>query len=111
MFDFDDTEAAHLSEIYDGAEIFEPYTKTEREEYKRRKSIFPSSSKGKYVIIQKPRFSTVKKLFLVDRKKSKRFWWSHDANYAMLFEKESAAKIQAAKLRFNNIKVIQIGKQ
>jgi len=47
-------------------------------------------------------------LFLVDRSKTKNQWWSYDWTDAMQFHKESAAKIQAGKLRFKEPKVITI---
>ena len=45
-------------------------------------------------------------LFLVDRTKTKKQWWTCDLALAMQFYKESAAKIQANKLRFKNPQVV-----
>ncbi len=47
-------------------------------------------------------------LFLVDRKKINNRWWSTDWSDAMQFQKESAAGIQAAKLKYKSPKVIRI---
>lgn len=99
------SEAEALSEIYDGFEDnFEPYSKSERHNYVDAKSrTFRKSDIGKWVVTQKPRSKkgVVSTLYLVDRSLTKRFWWSPDSSYAMVFEKESAARIQAAKYRFN----------
>ena len=106
------SEAEALSEIYDGCEVcLEPYNKSERRDYVDAKSqTFKKSDVGKWVIIQKPRRkrSVVSVLYLVDRSLTKRFWWSPDSFYAMVFEKESAARIQASKYRFNKASVKQI---
>ena len=45
-------------------------------------------------------------LFLVDRKKTKKQWWTYDLALAMQFYKESAAKIQANKLMYKNPQVV-----
>lgn len=47
-------------------------------------------------------------LFLVDRTKTKKRWWSYDWSDAMQFHKHSAAKIQSKKLRFKEPTVISI---
>lgn len=113
MFDYDDTEAAHLSEIYDGCDIKEPLTKEERADYVDAKSrYFKKSDIGKYVVVQTPRKNKgiVRRLYLVDRKVTKAFWWSPSAFHAMVFEKESAATIQAKKYKYNKARVMQITK-
>lgn len=116
-FDFDDTEACHLSEIYDGADgyydDFEPYSTAEKRAYIAAKECrFKKEDIGKFVIVQTPRIRkvTIKRLYLVDRSKTKRFWWSHDALYAMVFNDKSAAEFQAGKYKHNNIEVIEITK-
>lgn len=105
-------EGEALSEIYDGFESnFEPYTRSDRREYIDAKSrAFKKSDIGKWVVTQKPnrKKGVVNVLYLVDRNLTKRFWWSPDSSYAIVFEKESAARIQAAKYRFNNASVRQI---
>jgi len=45
-------------------------------------------------------------LFLVDRKKTKKHWWTYDLALAMEFYKESAAMIQANKLIYKDPRVI-----
>lgn len=106
------SEAEALSEIYDGFESgFEPYSRSDRRDYVDAKSrTFKKSDVGKFVVIQKPRRKkgVVSTLYLVDRNLTKRFWWSPDSSYAMVFDKESAARIQAAKYRFNKASVRQI---
>lgn len=106
------SEAEALSEIYDGFEgSFEPYLKSDRRDYVDAKSrTFKKSDIGKWVVTQKPRRKkdVVSTLYLVDRSLTKRFWWSPDSSYAMVFEKESAARIQAAKYRFNKAIARQI---
>lgn len=47
-------------------------------------------------------------LFLVDRTKTKKRWWSYDWSDAMQFHKQSAAEIQSKKLRFKEPTVISI---
>ncbi|MBQ7280578.1 MAG: hypothetical protein IJR13_07655 [Bacteroidales bacterium] len=106
------SEAEALSEIYDGFESdFKPYSKSDRRDYVDAKSsTFPTSKVGKWVITQNPRRNkgVVNILYLVDRNLTKRFWWSPDSFYAMIFENESAARKQAAKYRFNKVSVRQI---
>lgn len=108
----DYSEAEALSEIYDDCEVyFEPYSTSERQDYVNAKSrTFKKSDIGKWVVTQQPRRkkNVVSILFLVDRNLTKRFWWSPDSSYAMVFEKESVAKIQASKYRFNKASVKQI---
>ena len=113
MFDFDDTEAAHLSEIYDDCEIeSRSYSLSERKDYISAKGrCFRDKDIGKYVVVQTPRNKRVmSKMFLVDRKITKRFWWSPDSYYAMIFEKKEAAELQAKKYKYNNVRVKQITK-
>lgn len=106
------SEAEALSEIYDDCEVgFEPYSKSDRRDYIDAKSrAFKKSDIGKWVVTQKPKRKkgVVGTLYLVDRNLTKRFWWSPDSSYAMVFDKESAARIQAAKYKFNKASVRQI---
>lgn len=105
------SEAEHLSEIYDGCEVnFEPYSRLERREYIRDKARFNKTDVGKYVIVQKTRTNrdVVEKLYLVDRRITTRFWWSHDASYAMKFESKEVAMKQAEKYKYNKVRVVQI---
>lgn len=107
------TEAEHLSERYDGCECgyFEPYSRSERADYIRAKNNrFTKRDIGKFVVAQTPRKNkgVVKLLYLVDRYLTKRFWWSHDAIFAMVFDKRESAEIQARKYRYNKARVIEI---
>ena len=106
------SEAEALSEIYDDFEgSFEPLTKSDRRDYVDAKSkTFRKSDIGKWVVIQKPRRNrdVVNVLYLVNRSLTKRFWWSPDASYALVFEKKSAAKTCAEKYSFNKANVKQI---
>lgn len=113
MFDYDDTEAAHLNEIYDGYDVKEPLSREERADYVDAKSrCFQKSDIGKYVVVQTPRKNkgVVRRLYLVDRKATKAFWWSPSAFHAMVFEKEYAAAVQAKKYKYNKARVMQITK-
>lgn len=108
-----ETEAEHLSEIYDDCECgyFEPYSRAERADYIRAKNNrFAESCIGKFVVAQTPRKNkgVIKLLYLVDRNLTKRFWWSHDAIFAMVFDKREAAEIQARKYRYNKARVMEI---
>jgi len=106
------SEAEALSEIYDGfEENFEPYTTEEKMYFIRSKNFrFSKSDIGKFVIIQTPRRNknVMKILYLVDRQKCKTFWWSHDSNFAMIFNCRSAAQNQVSKYRYNNAKIMEI---
>ena len=112
MTDFNDTEAAHLSEIYDGCETYsKPYSWSERRDYVNAKGkCFKKKDIGKYVIVQNSRRNrkVMSRMFLVGRGITKRFWWSPDSYYAMVFEKKEAAELQAKKYKYNNVRVIQI---
>ena len=94
--------------VYDP--IFEPYTDYEKSEYIRRKSKrFNKCDVGKYVVTKYPLFKkVVKVLYLVDRSKTKLYWWSPDAKYAMIFNSKEAAEAQAAKYKYGKFKVIKI---
>ena len=114
MFDFDDTEAAHLAESEEcraGYYDREPLTTIEKHWYVMAKTqCFDKSDVGKYVITQRSRRNSrvMPFMYLVDRTKTKRMWWSPDATFAMVFEKQSAAEYQARKYHYNNVKVKQI---
>ena len=62
-----------------------------------------------YIINKEGRWGE-KHLFLVDRKMTKRKWWSDDICDAMVFRKYSAAKIQLKKLCFGVLSVITLEK-
>jgi hypothetical protein len=111
-----DTEAYHQSEQYDGIEGSYYAHTTLYSRVRRRKFIaekekrFSKKDKEKFVITQTPRKNTavVKTLYLVDRSKTRRFWWSHDAYFAKKFDSESEAMNKALKYKYNNCRVIKI---
>lgn len=109
------TEAEALMDIYDDSfvydDIYRRYTDYEKSEYIRRKSKrFNKCYVGKYVVTKRPLFKKkiVNTLYLVDRSKTKLFWWSPDAKYAMVFNSKKAAEAQAAKYKYGEFKVIKI---
>lgn len=61
---------------------------------------------NKYVIVQDSRKDN-KCLLLVDRKKSKEYWWTHDLSIALIGTKEEMDNV-IKKLRYNNPQVISI---
>ena len=99
------TEAEHLSEICDYDFEEQPYEDWEKELYLNAKGhCFSHSDIGKFVVIQDSRRkkNIMPTMFLVDRHKTKRMWWSPSSFLAMVFDKESAAKYQAKKYKYNN---------
>lgn len=96
--------------IYDDDDIYRGYTDYEKSEYIRKKSKrFNKCDVGKYVVTKCPSFKRVVNiLYLVDRSKTKRFWWSPDAKYAMVFNSKEAAEERAAKYKYGKFKVIKI---
>lgn len=109
------SETEALADIYDDCsswnDDFAPYSTSEKRAYCKAKSqCFPKSAIGKFVVIQTPRRNTkvVTTLYLVDRAKTKRYWWSHASWWAMVFEKRSAAETQTRKYKYNNIRVKEI---
>lgn len=111
-FDFYDTEAAHLAECYDGDEAdFVEYSSEEKRDYIAEKERrFKKRDIGKFVVVQTSRRNkrVMCRLYLVNRNITRRFWWSHDAQYAMVFNDKTAAEFQAKKYKYNNAKVIEI---
>lgn len=95
---------------YEFDEEFVPYSDAEKRAYLAKKSRFNKADKGKFVIVQTPRRhkNLLSVLFLVDRSITKRFWWSHDARYAMKFVSKEAAEAAAAKYKYNHIRIRQI---
>lgn len=113
------SEAEALSDIYDDSNVYSihgrdnTYTRIERREYCNAKSnAFRATDEGKFVLVKKAERNrdVVPTLYLVDRDITKRFWWSPSSFHAMIFEKKSAAEIQAKKYRYGNVKVKQITK-
>nr|DAI13893.1 MAG TPA: hypothetical protein [Caudoviricetes sp.] len=137
MFDFNDTEACHLSEIYDDYEGYSSYQEYIAEsEYRRantiatiagiddryyaRKKVSRKQRKAEierkdrlnrawqkkdlFVIIQDSRRDGTT-LMLVDRRKSKEYWWTHDFSLAYKGKREDMEKA-ARKLHRNNVRVV-----
>lgn len=65
-----------------------------------------SRNDNKFVIIQDSRKDNTN-LLLVDRCKSKNYWWTHDLSIALIGTKEEMDKV-VKKLRYNNPRVISI---
>ena len=104
------TEAEHLADI-DDYDLEEPYEDWEKKLYLDAKArCFSENDIGKFVIIQNSRRNKniMPTMFLVDRHKTKRMWWSPSSFLAMIFEKESAAKYQAKRYKYNNARVMKI---
>ena len=104
------TEAEHLADIND-YDFEEAYEDCEKKLYLDAKArCFSKSDIGKFVIIQDSRRkkNIMPTMFLVDRHKTKRMWWSPSSFLAMVFDKESAAEYQARRYKYNNARVKKI---
>lgn len=103
------SEAEALNDIYDGCEDYY-YSEFDREEWiEERQNDFPKDSRGKFVVCMKPkRKADYSRLYLVDRKITRRFWRSPNARYAMCFNSETVAKTQAARYHKGKIYVKKI---
>ena len=109
-----DSEASHLAEIEDEDYLCEVNSYTfnfKQSKIKRKNYLFTKDDLGKFVIIQNSKYNNFKNLYLVDRNKTKDFWWSFNTIFAMKFIKKSAANFQAKKYKYNNVKVIKITKE
>lgn len=108
----DDSEAGHLSEIYDDVwSGREPYTEKERAEYIRKRSnCFRRSDVGKYVIRASSRYNrgVMPFMYLVDRKLSSSMWWSPYSRLAVVFDKRNVAERVCSKLKHNRPSVVTI---
>lgn len=116
------TEAEHLSEIYcdfDGEYDAEYIARMENERLHtiatlagidttthshRKKRCLNKKEKGLYLIIQDSRKDNTT-LMLVDRRKSKKYWWTHDFSLAYKGKKKDMENV-AKKLRKNNVRVV-----
>lgn len=111
----DSSEAEHLAEICDyDFNDYEPYSALEKQFYlKARSHCFSKEDIGKYVIVQNSRRNrnVMPTMYLVDRAKTKRMWWSPASIYAMVFESKSAAEYQAKRYKYNKARVKQITPQ
>ena len=109
-----DSEASHLAEIEDEDYFCKINNYTfnfKQSKIKRKNYLFTKDDLGKFVIIQNSKYDNFKNLYLVDRNKTKDFWWSFNTTIAMKFIKKSAANFQARKYKYNNVKVIKITKE
>lgn len=122
MFDYDDTEAAHLGDIYSGFESHNMSFEEEiaEAEYQRANTIATLSgikNKKKQRLKKKSKednnlFLIItdsiianKTLMLVDRRKSKKYWWTHDFSIAYIGTKNDMDKA-VKKLKYNNVRVV-----
>nr|DAK56585.1 MAG TPA: hypothetical protein [Caudoviricetes sp.] len=117
------TEAEHLSEIYDDYEANISYAEymAEREFERlhtianlagidtathshRKRHRLKKNNKNLYLVIQDSRKDNTT-LMLVDRRKSKKYWWTHDFSIAYKGKKEDMENV-VKKLRKNNVRVV-----
>ena len=103
MFDYG-TEAEHLADIsdFDFNDDFEPYSQEEKYFYvKARWCCFSKDDVGKYVVIQNSRRNkmVMPTMYLVDRTKTKRMWWSPASSFAMVFGKANSRRISSQKVQ------------
>ena len=116
------TEAEHLSEIYcdfDGEYDAEYIARMENERLHtiatlagidtatyshRKKRHLNKKENGLFLIIQDSRKDNTT-LMLVDRRKSKKYWWIHDFSLAYKGKKKDMENV-AKKLRKNNVRVV-----
>lgn len=114
-YDIDsDSEASHLAEIEDEDYLCKINSYTfnfKQSKIKRKNYLFTKDDLGKFVIIQNSKYNNFKNLYLIDRNKTKDFWWSFNTKFAMKFIKKSSANFQAKKYKYNNVKVIKITKE
>lgn len=129
MFDNDyGTEAEHLSEIYDGVEWddeerdayyelqreWRPTTRNQRKKKKKQEQrmikelpkLFAKHCEELYYIIQDSRIDNTT-LMLVDRRKSKQYFWTHDHSIALTCQKAMAEQI-LSKLKFNSARMVKV---
>lgn len=110
-----DTEAGHMAEIFDEADGERMYrcrrSVLEREAYVQAKlNRFRHDQIGGFVVVRKPQMkqSTVETLYLADRAKTQRMWWTVDARLAIVFRNRDKAMDVAARLRYGQASVRRI---
>ena len=112
-----DSETSHLAEIEDEDYLCEVnsyilnFGQPQVTKIRKKNHLFTKDDLGKFVIIQSSRYGDFRNLYLVDRNKTKDFWWSPNATFAMKFIKKSSAEFQAKRYKYNNVKVIEITKE
>jgi len=86
------------------------YTRSQKKAYLDNKSKFSKDLNGKYVIIQDPKRqkSIIKYLFLVDRNKTKQWWWTTNSIFAKIFSTIEEAQAQLNNYKYNNVRIMQI---
>lgn len=103
------SEAEHMSEFMDEGYYDDLIFKEEFNNSRiwRRSSKKTNEHKSDvYVIIQDSRKDDTK-LILVDRRKSKKYWWTHDISIAYKGSKTEMKKV-ASKLSKNNVRVVEL---
>ena len=78
------------------------YTDKEKYEYLLEKSVqFSQADVGKFVITRDPKANrrVVPILYLVDRRKTKAWFWTCYAEYAMVFDNKGGAELALRKLK------------
>lgn len=131
MFDNDyGTEAEHLSEIDDVVEwedeerdayykLQREWKQTTKNQCKKKKKqeqrmieelpkLFTKHCEELYYIIQDSRIDNTT-LMLVDRRKSKQYFWTHNHSIALACQKAMAEKI-LSKLKFNSARIVKVQK-
>jgi len=103
------TEAEALADIYEGCECYDHQSEFFLGGIKHGRNIlkhkYGNTPKGLYFIIQDCRKGTGS-LMLVDRRKSKEFFWTHDCRIALKCPKEQAQKI-AGRLKYNRVRIVK----
>lgn len=86
-------------------------TREEKREYLAGRSrAWRREDEGKYVLVRDPfrNQDMVPVLYLVDRRKTRDYWWSADADFAARFTSLEMATRQRRKYKFGNVRVMRI---
>ena len=72
--------------------------------------LFPKSCIGKYVIARDPdkNKDLVPVLYLVDRQKTEKWWWSCHAGYAYVVDSEERARELAKRYKGTNVRAMRV---
>ena len=103
------SEAEHMSEFMDEGYYDDLIFKEEFNNSRIWCSPSKKTNESKsnvYVIIQDSRKNDTT-LMLVDRRKSKKYWWTHDISIAYKGSKKEMKKV-ASKLSKNNVRIVEI---
>lgn len=105
LYDFE-SEAEHMESVFD--EGFKEDMKWRRQftnnRFSQRIKKNTCKEKALFLVIQNSR-SDDTTLMLVDRRKSKEYWWTHDFSLAYKGSKEDMRKV-ANRLHRNNVRVV-----